>query len=140
MKRSPDCRAKLDRVNKALRHEEHRLAELAERTNADWEGAVRVAETWQRSYRDAVTSSPAEAGAVVVFGARDGNVYALDPKTGGAVWTHQAGGGVGASPVVAGDAVFVCDYAGNVFRLGRWEGGSTRGNFKNTRPGPDIVE
>ncbi len=79
-------------------------------------------ESWRRSYRDAVTSSPAAAGGAVVFGARDGNVYALDRKSGERLWVHRASGGVGASPVVAGDAVIACDYAGNVFRLGSKDG------------------
>jgi vacuolar-type H+-ATPase subunit D/Vma8 len=38
----------LHRKQQALRHEEHRLTELAERTAATWTGAVREAETWQR--------------------------------------------------------------------------------------------
>ncbi|HEU4364365.1 MAG TPA: PQQ-binding-like beta-propeller repeat protein [Candidatus Krumholzibacteria bacterium] len=80
------------------------------------------AEAWQRTYRDAVTSSPVALGRAVVFGGRDGNVYALDPDNGEALWTHRADGGVGASPVVVGDAVIACDYAGSVTRLGRADG------------------
>jgi outer membrane protein assembly factor BamB len=79
-------------------------------------------EVWQRSYRDAVTSSPAAIGEAVVFGARDGNVYALAAQSGEVVWVHRAADGVGASPVAAGDAVIACDYAGNVYRLGRRDG------------------
>ncbi len=80
------------------------------------------AEAWRQTYREAVTSSPAAAEGAVVFGARDGKVYALEPATGATLWTHHAAGGVGASPVVTGDAVIVCDYAGNAFRLARGDG------------------
>jgi outer membrane protein assembly factor BamB len=80
------------------------------------------AEVWQRAYREAVTSSPVAAEGTIVFGARDGHVYALEPSNGETVWTHNAGSGIGASPVVTGDAVVVCDYAGNVYRLGRADG------------------
>ncbi|HEX5133017.1 MAG TPA: PQQ-binding-like beta-propeller repeat protein [Candidatus Krumholzibacteria bacterium] len=80
--------------------------------------------SWRKDYRDAVTSSPVAAGDAVVFGARDGNVYALDLHSGETVWTHRAGGGVGASPVITGDGIIACDYAGNVFRLAVRDGRS----------------
>jgi outer membrane protein assembly factor BamB len=79
-------------------------------------------EAWQRTYRDAVTSSPVAVDRALVFGARDGNVYALDPTNGETMWTHRASGGVGASPVATGDAVIACDYAGSVFRLAKADG------------------
>jgi len=77
---------------------------------------------WEKAYRAAVTSSPAPLGGAVVFGARDGKVYALDRASGEKVWTHTATGGVGASPVVRNDAVVVADYAGTVYRLARGDG------------------
>ena len=77
---------------------------------------------WEKAYRAAVTSSPSPLGGAVVFGARDGKVYALDRASGEKVWTHAATGGVGASPLVRNDAVVVADYSGNVYRLARGDG------------------
>jgi len=77
---------------------------------------------WEKTYRGAVTSSPVALDAAVIFGARDGRVYALDRASGERVWMHRASGGVGASPVVQGDAVIAADYGGNVYRLRRSDG------------------
>jgi outer membrane protein assembly factor BamB len=77
---------------------------------------------WEKAYRGAVTSSPIAVDATVVFGARDGRVYAIDRSSGDPSWTHAAAGGVGASPVAQGEAVIVADYGGNVYRLRRSDG------------------
>jgi outer membrane protein assembly factor BamB len=82
----------------------------------------RFALAWEKSYSQPVTSSPSVVGDGVVFGARDGKVYAVDRDSGEAKWSHTAVGGVGASPVVRGDAVLVADYGGNVYRLARGDG------------------
>lgn len=74
---------------------------------------------WEKEYGAAVTSSPSALGNSVVFGARDGKVYALDRASGEKVWTHTAAGGVGASPVVRNDVVIAADYAGTVVKLSR---------------------
>ncbi len=77
---------------------------------------------WEHEYTEPVTSSPSLLGDGVVFGSRDGRVYALDRSDGEAMWSHQAVGGVGASPLVVGGAVVVADYGGNVYRLARDDG------------------
>jgi outer membrane protein assembly factor BamB len=77
---------------------------------------------WQQSYRAAVTSSPAVAGDAVVFGGRDGRVYAIARESGERQWAYTAQGGVGASPVVRGATVIAADYGGNVVRLRAGDG------------------
>jgi outer membrane protein assembly factor BamB len=77
---------------------------------------------WQQTYSEPVTSSPSPLGDAIVYGSRDGRVYAVDRKGGEKVWSHTAVGGVGASPLVRGDAVVVADYGGNVYRLARGDG------------------
>ncbi|HXV13501.1 MAG TPA: PQQ-binding-like beta-propeller repeat protein, partial [Candidatus Krumholzibacteria bacterium] len=82
----------------------------------------RFALAWEKSYSEPVTSSPSLLGDGVVFGSRDGRVYAVDRGNGKQMWSHAAVGGVGASPLVRGDAVVVADYGGNVYRLARGDG------------------
>jgi outer membrane protein assembly factor BamB len=82
----------------------------------------RFALAWERAYSEPVTSSPSLMGEGVVFGSRDGHVYAIDRDGGEKMWSYAAVGGVGASPVVRGEAVVVADYGGNVYRLSRADG------------------
>lgn len=83
---------------------------------------TRFALAWDKSYSQPVTSSPSLVGDGVVFGSRDGRVYAVDRESGEQMWSHAAVGGVGASPRVRGDAVVVADYGGNVYRLAGGDG------------------
>jgi len=53
-----------------------------------------------------VFTTPAVAADIVVFGAEDGAVYALDRATGRTKWKH-ASGGVPTSAVIAGETVLV---------------------------------
>src|SRR5262245_59728669 len=77
---------------------------------------------WEQRFTEPVTSSPSIMGDAVVFGGRDGRVYAVECDSGERLWSHAAVGGVGASPLVEGDAVLVADYGGNVYRLARADG------------------
>jgi outer membrane protein assembly factor BamB len=56
---------------------------------------------------DVFLSSPAVANGKVYFGSGDGNLYAVDAKTGLLQWKLATGGVVHASPAVAGTTVFV---------------------------------
>ena len=84
--------------------------------------AARFEVAWEQSFTEPVTSSPSIMGDAVVFGGRDGRVYAVERDSGERMWSHAAVGGVGASPLVDGDAVLVADYGGNVYRLARANG------------------
>jgi outer membrane protein assembly factor BamB len=78
---------------------------------------IGLAVAWRATYDRAVTTSPVVDGGKVIFGSRDGNVYALDQRSGETAWSYEAREGVGASPVVVGGAVVGADYRGNVFCL-----------------------
>lgn len=54
----------------------------------------------------AIHASPVAADGRVFVGAEDGNLYALDAKTGALLWLFHAQGGIASSPAVADGAVF----------------------------------
>ncbi|MBI4719816.1 MAG: PQQ-binding-like beta-propeller repeat protein [Chitinivibrionia bacterium] len=104
--------------------------------------AHELALLWNRSFKSAVTSSPAAAGDAVVFGCRDGKLYALNSLSGEPKWNYAASAGIGASPAVLGERVVCADYRGNVFCLNSGDGSAA---WKRTLPGkisssPLIVE
>ncbi len=71
-------------------------------------------ETW--------TSSPALSGRLVVFGARDGNLYALDAATGKQRWRYAAGARIYSTPAVAGGTVFAGAQDGTVHAVSLADG------------------
>lgn len=78
---------------------------------------IRLTEKWRTRCEKEVTSSPVLLGEAVIFGCRDGNVYALERSTGAQLWKFVATAGVGSSPVVWQDRVIMGDYNGNMFAL-----------------------
>ncbi|HKG91199.1 MAG TPA: PQQ-binding-like beta-propeller repeat protein [Gemmatimonadaceae bacterium] len=62
-------------------------------------------------------SSPAISGSTVLFGAEDGNLYAVDARTGRERWRFAAGARIYDSPAVAGGAVFVGSQRGVVYAV-----------------------
>ncbi|HET6246720.1 MAG TPA: PQQ-binding-like beta-propeller repeat protein [Tepidisphaeraceae bacterium] len=54
-----------------------------------------------------VYSSPAIADGIVVFGARDSNVYGVDLASGKQIWRFPTRGDVDSSPVISGGRVYV---------------------------------
>lgn len=56
---------------------------------------------------DVYLSSPTVWSGVVYFGSGDGNVYALDARSGGLKWKFQTGDVVHASPVIGDGTLFV---------------------------------
>ncbi|UCH85618.1 MAG: PQQ-binding-like beta-propeller repeat protein [Candidatus Latescibacterota bacterium] len=79
--------------------------------------AISLTAVWSKTYSDQVTSSPVLHGNSVVFGCRDGHVYALDKGTGAARWKFAASAGVGASPAVHGDNIIAADYNGHIYAI-----------------------
>lgn len=71
---------------------------------------------WSRRYSDWVTSSPRVIQGRVVYGCRDGNLYAVDPE-GAPLWQYISGSGIGASPEVDGTRLFCGNYTGRAFAL-----------------------
>jgi outer membrane protein assembly factor BamB len=66
---------------------------------------------------DMFVSSPAVSGGRVFFGSGDGNVYAIDAKSGVLQWKFPTGDVVHASPAVADGIVYVGSYDGRFYAL-----------------------
>ena len=70
---------------------------------------------WGHESGDVYTSSPAYVNGVIVVGAGDGGIYALDARTGKQRWRAATGGRVRSSPAVSDGAVFVGSADGRVY-------------------------
>ncbi len=77
---------------------------------------------WKSKFSRPVTSSPLLTGDLVVFGCRDGNLYALDAGSGDVVWQFTSGAGIGASPAGDSSRIVSADYNGTVACLARRDG------------------
>jgi len=75
-------------------------------------GALAV--LWSKHHSDWVTSSPREADGRVVYGCRDGHLYAVDHE-GEVQWDYDSGAGIGATPAVDDGKVYCGNYAGRAF-------------------------
>jgi outer membrane protein assembly factor BamB len=78
--------------------------------------ADEIAVMWSKSHRDWVTSSPRAVRDRVVYGCRDGHLYALS-RDGQVAWDYPSGAGIGATPAVADGRVFCGNYAGRAFAV-----------------------
>ncbi len=67
--------------------------------------------------RKGIRSSAVAFENVIIFGAEDGNVYALDAKTGRELWSYDTGSPIFASPAICNGVVFVGNMAGRFFAL-----------------------
>jgi outer membrane protein assembly factor BamB len=90
------------------------------RSSLQGERQIELAESWKKGFEAPVTSSPAYCDGKVVFGSRDGSIYAFSPE-GQLIWQCRTGNGVGASPSCASGKVIAANYAGDVICL---DGGS----------------
>jgi outer membrane protein assembly factor BamB len=85
-----------------------------------------------------VESSPLVVAGLVVVGARDGFVNALDLRTGRVAWRFRTGAAVKGSAAAARDAVYIGSYDGHVYALAvrtgrlRWRAGAGKGAFYAT--------
>jgi outer membrane protein assembly factor BamB len=70
---------------------------------------------WGHESGDYYVSSPAFHDGVVIFGAGDGAVYAVDARTGTVRWRAQTEGRVRSSPAIADHAVYVGSFDGRVY-------------------------
>ncbi len=84
--------------------------------------SVPAAILWETTFPQPVTSTPLVDGERVVFGCRDGSVYALSAVDGSRVWAYAAGSGFGSSPALAGEAVVLGAYDGTIYGLARTTG------------------
>src|SRR6202521_683144 len=67
-------------------------------------------------------SSPAVANGVVYVGSADGNLYALNARTGARLWNYPTGTTVGSSPAVANGVVYVGSDDSNLYAFRRMHG------------------
>jgi len=83
--------------------------------------SANLAIAWSKRHKDWVTSSPRLAHGHVVYGCRDGRLYAVE-SNGDVAWEYDSGAGIGATPAVDGDRVFCGNYSGRVFAVGAKNG------------------
>jgi outer membrane protein assembly factor BamB len=72
---------------------------------------------WKFPTGDRIVSSPVYSDKILYFGGDDGNVYAVDAKTGRQIWKRITGGPVSATPAVANGVVYVGSYDGKFYAL-----------------------
>jgi outer membrane protein assembly factor BamB len=98
-------------------------------------GSLPAPETMPDPY-DVYLSSPAVWHDDVYFGSGDGNVYALNAKSGALVWQFKTGDVVHASPAVADGIVFIGSWDSYMYALDAAKG-TEKWRFK-TGEDPDI--
>jgi outer membrane protein assembly factor BamB len=104
----------------------------------------RVGPAWTFDAGAAVWADLTAAGDLVLVGADDGRLHALDARTGAQRWTFQAGGAIRAAPAVYGGALYLHADDGMLYRLdaatgaARWRVRTTDGPITRVPPpGPD---
>jgi eukaryotic-like serine/threonine-protein kinase len=75
-----------------------------------------------------VVSSPVSDGSAIYFGGDDGNIYAVDAKSGKQLWQHRTGGPVSSSAAVVDGSLYIVSYDGKLYALDS-RTGSTRWKF-----------
>jgi eukaryotic-like serine/threonine-protein kinase len=78
---------------------------------------------------DVFLSSPAVFNGRVYFGSSDGNIYALDEKTGVLHWKFETKGSVHASPAIAGGTIYIGSWDSYLYALDA-ESGAEKWRFK----------
>jgi outer membrane protein assembly factor BamB len=71
---------------------------------------------WKSSTYEVITE-PVLAGNLMLFGSKDGNLYAVNPSTGQHVWTYSTDGAVGAAPVTSNGVAYVANSAGILYAI-----------------------
>jgi outer membrane protein assembly factor BamB len=109
--------------------------------------ATRIAETNQtRSFDDYeyFDSSPTVVDDVLYIGSGDRKLYAIDVKTGQAIWTYSVGSKISSPPAVAHGVVYFGVTDGNFYALNAATGTNlwqfkTQGNPNNGYPKGDVL-
>ena len=83
--------------------------------NATYAGLVSPA--WTFSSPANIISSPCEAGGLVITGNQDGNIIALDGKSGKKKWQYHTNGAIFSSPAAANRLMVAGSADGNVYCL-----------------------
>lgn len=77
---------------------------------------------WQFQARRAVTSSPTVAEEMVLVGAMDSTVYALDANSGWAIWRFRGRRPIVSSPTVGEETVYIGSSDGHLYALELFSG------------------
>jgi outer membrane protein assembly factor BamB len=64
-----------------------------------------------------VFGAPAVAKGMVYFGATNGNIYAVNARSGKTIWVYATGGEVGSTPAVANGVIYIGSADGNLYAL-----------------------
>ncbi len=78
---------------------------------------------WKFPTGDRIVSSPVWSNGVIYFGGDDGNIYAVDAKTGRQLWKHTTGGPAPSTPAVVDGTLYVVSYDGKLHALDARTGG-----------------
>src|SRR5947208_11210331 len=93
---------------------------------------------WSSPTGGVIGSSPAVVNGVVYIGSDDGNMYALDAKTGTSLWSSPTGSPIGSSPAVVNGVVYIGSDDDNMYALDAKTGASLwsypTGGFINSSP------
>ena len=84
-------------------------------------GPVTLELAWSKRHRGWVTSSPQLVQGQVVYGCRDGHLYAVE-ESGTPRWDYDSGTGIGATPAVDGTRLYCGNYGGRAFALRALDG------------------
>jgi outer membrane protein assembly factor BamB len=77
---------------------------------------------WGHESGDDYASSPAIVGTRLYIGGIDGNLYALDARSGAVIWRLPTGGRIWSSPAVAGGAVYAGSLDGKLYKANAADG------------------
>lgn len=70
---------------------------------------------YSQDYQSSVETSAVLIGKTLVFGASDGYLYGVDALTGRFSWKRAMGAPIFSSPAVSGNAMYIADFAGNLY-------------------------
>lgn len=105
--------------------------------------AGRMAEpVWTFKSGGPIWSSPVVADGTVYFGSNDGNVYALNAKSGKTLWQYKTEGRVMGRPTIEGQHLYALSDDGNLYKLERpsgrliWKFDTHGGAVARDLPGP----
>jgi eukaryotic-like serine/threonine-protein kinase len=92
-----------------------------------------VVPIWQFKCEDEIRSTAVVSNNLVLVGAYDNNLYALNVHSGGFVWKYPAADGIASSPHVYGDSVFIGSADNHVYCL-RVSNGRLNWQFETKGP------
>lgn len=88
---------------------------LEEKWNFKTNPALIYTSPYSKPLSSTVETSPVLVGDTIFFGASDGILYALNRINGKLLWKYQTGVPIFSTVSIAGNALYVTDFAGNVY-------------------------